>query len=153
MAKDGTKWDEKASPGENARSRIPKLVAAYYLEGRQAAEGQAPPEALHAFRLHTKKLRYTVELFRSCYGPGLQRWLAALSRIQDHLGAISDCATAARVCFAHLPEAAPERERLAAYLDRRIAREAASFRRYWRSEFDRPAESRRWEAYFRRKSR
>lgn len=150
MAKgEALKWDESASPGANARRCLPRLVPSYYREGRKAVEGDAP-EALHEFRLRTKRLRYTIELFRSCYGPGLERWLAALGRIQDHLGAISDCATTGRTCLPVLPQDSPDRERLESYLDRRAAREAAAFRRYWRNEFDQPGEARRWEIYFRR---
>jgi CHAD domain-containing protein len=152
MAKgEALKWDESGSPGANARRRLPELVLSYYREGRKAAAGDAAPEALHEFRLGTKRLRYTIELFRSCYGPGLQLWLAALGRIQDHLGAISDCATTGRICLAAMPLDSPaDRKRLESYLDKRAAREAAAFRRYWRSEFDKAGEARRWEIYFRR---
>ena len=143
-------WDGSESPGDNARRCLPQLVVSYYLEGRKAAAGDASPEALHDFRLRTKRLRYTIELFRSCYGPGLRRCLDALARIQDHLGAISDCATTGQTCQALLPPGSPDGERLRTYLDKRAAREAAAFRRYWRSGFDRPGEARRWEIYFRR---
>ena len=153
MAKgDALRWDESASPGANARRLLPELVRSYYEEGREAAEGDSADEALHEFRLRTKRLRYTIELFRSCYGPGLQRSLAALGRIQDHLGAISDCATTGRTCLALLAQDSPDRERLESYLDKRAAREAAAFRRFWRNEFDQPGQARRWEIYFRRAS-
>jgi CHAD domain-containing protein len=151
MAKDDAlKWDESASPGANARRCLPELVLSYYREGRKAAAGDAAPEALHEFRLRTKRLRYTLELFRVCYGPGLERCLDALGRIQDHLGAISDCAATERTCLAVLPQDSPDRDRLRSYLDRRAAREAAAFRRYWRDAFDQPGQARRWEIYFRR---
>jgi CHAD domain-containing protein len=154
MAKgDAIKWDESASPGANARRRLPELVRSYYEEGRKAADGDAAPDTLHEFRLRTKRLRYTIELFRSCYGPGLERWLAGLGRIQNHLGAISDCATTGRTCLAVLPQDSLDHERLASYLDQRAAREAAAFRRYWRNEFDQPGEARRWEIYFKRRTR
>src|ERR1017187_9741219 len=116
MAKDNAlTWDGSESPGANARRCLPGLVASYYQEGRKAAAGDASTETLHEFRLRTKRLRYTIELFRSCYGPGLRRCLDALGlryaihvartdcgpagrpcldalgRVQDHLGAISDC--------------------------------------------------------------
>jgi len=150
---DAPKWEGSGSPGSNARRFLPGLVATYYQAGRKAAAAGASTEILHEFRLRTKRLRYTIELFRSCYGPGLRRCLEALGRIQDHLGAISDCATTGRTCQALLPEGSPDRRRLTAYLERRSAREAAAFRRYWQSEFDGAAEARRWEIYFRRKSK
>lgn len=154
MAKDDAlMWDGSGSPGGNARRCLPELVASYYEEGRRAAGGDASPETLHDFRLRTKRMRYTIELFRSCYGPGLRRCLDALGRIQDHLGAISDCATTGRTCLALLPQDSSDGARLGAYLEKRATREAAAFRRYWRGEFDRAGEARRWEIYFRRKTK
>ncbi len=151
MAKDDAlTWDGSASPGANARRCLPELVLSYYREGRKAAAGDAAPEALHEFRLRTKRLRYTIELFRSCYGPGLRRCLNALGHIQDRLGAISDCAATGRTCLALLPQESPDQERLGSYLEKRAAREAAAFRRYWRGEFDKAGQARRWEIYFRR---
>ena len=154
MAKDDAlTWEGSGSPGANARRCLPGLVASYYQEGRKAAAGDAATETLHEFRLRTKRLRYTIELFRSCYGPGLRRCLDALGRVQDHLGAISDCAATERTCRALLPQDSPDGARLDAYLERRAAREASAFRRYWRNEFDRAGEARRWEIYFRRKTK
>ncbi len=147
------KWDGSATPGTNARRRLPELVRSYYEEGRKAASGDPKPETLHAFRLQTKRLRYTLELFRSCYGPGLERWLSSLKGIQDHLGAISDCATTQEICGAALPAGAAERRGLDRYLEERAAREAAAFVRYWHREFDKEGEARRWEIYFKRKTR
>ena len=146
--KDKIKWDVSAGAGANARRRLPDLVRTYYEKGRQAACCEAASEALHAFRLRSKRLRYTVELFRSCYGPGLERWVAELKEIQDHLGAISDCATTAQLCRDALPKESLERKRLETYVDRRIARKLKAFQRYWRDEFDKPREARRWERYF-----
>jgi CHAD domain-containing protein len=150
---DALKWDESASAGANARRRLPELVRSYYQEGRKAASSEAAPETLHAFRLRTKRLRYTIELFRPCYGPGLERWLDALRRIQNHLGAISDCVTTGQICRSAQAKGSPGREQLESYLDRRAAREAAAFQRYWRNEFDKPGEARRWETYLRRRTK
>jgi CHAD domain-containing protein len=147
------RWDELASPGANARRRLPELVRSYYEDGRKVTSGDAAPDSLHEFRLRTKKLRYTVELFRSCYGPGLDRWLATLRQIQDHLGAISDCATTRKTCRAALAKGSADGERLESYLNGRAAREVAAFQRYWRDEFDKTGEARRWEIYLRRKTR
>ena len=150
---DALKWDESATAGANARRLLPELLRSYYQEGRQAACEETPEEALHEFRLRTKRVRYTVEMLRLCYGPGLERWLASLREIQDHLGAVSDCATTLQLGHAALAEGAPERERLESYLGQRAARETAAFRRYWRDVFDQPGEARRWETYFRRKTK
>jgi CHAD domain-containing protein len=149
---DALKWDDSETAGVNARRRLPELVRSYYQEGRRAACDETPQEALHQFRLRTKRVRYTVELFRLCYGPGLERWLASLREIQDHLGAISDCATTRQLGPAALAEGSVERQRLESYLDQRAAREESAFRRYWRDVFDKSGEARRWETYFRRKT-
>jgi CHAD domain-containing protein len=142
------KWDDKASAAANARAHLPVLLLGYYEEGRSLTAGALSAERLHQFRLATKRLRYTVELFRTCYGPGLDRWLAALREIQDHLGAISDCASTRKLVAAKLPKDSAERARIERSLAARARREAAAFRRYWQTAFDAPGASRRWAAYF-----
>lgn len=144
------KWDDAASAGASARAHLPALLHDYCEEGRALAGGALSAERLHEFRLATKRLRYTVEMFRACYGPGLDRWLAALRQIQDHLGAISDCAATAELVAAKLPKESPARLQIEHSLAGRARREAAAFRRYWQSAFDAPGESRRWAAYFAR---
>jgi CHAD domain-containing protein len=151
MAKNGTfQWDDSASAGANARHSLPALVRAYYAQGRRLAGGDLSPEVLHEFRLGTKRLRYTVEMFRTCYGPGIERWLTALRQIQDHLGAINDCVTTRELVAAKLPPGAPERLRIERSLNARARREVAAFRHYWQATFDTPGEARRWTAYFSR---
>jgi CHAD domain-containing protein len=146
-------WDDALSTGANARHVLPDLVRTYYEAGRRVAAAAPEPNDLHRFRLRTKRLRYTVELFRICYGPGLERWLGTLRGIQNCLGAISDCITTRRLIAATLGGDSPGRQRLALFLDKRAARETSAFRRYWRTEFDKPGEARRWEAYFKRKTK
>ena len=108
MARNDTfEWDDSASAGANARRRLPVLMRAYYAQGRRLAGGDLSPEILHEFRLATKRLRYTVEMFRACYGPGIDRWLVALRQIQDHLGAINDCVATKELVAAKLPKADP----------------------------------------------
>jgi CHAD domain-containing protein len=142
------KWDDKASAASNARAHLPAMLLSYYEEGRALAGNALAADRLHQFRLATKRLRYTVELFRACYGPGLERWLAGMREIQDHLGAISDCASTRDLVLAKLPKESAERTRIERALAARARREAAAFRRYWRTAFDAPGESRRWAAYF-----
>jgi CHAD domain-containing protein len=151
MAKDGTfQWDDSASAADNARRKLPDLMRAYYGQGRKLAGGDLSPELLHEFRLATKRLRYTVEMFRACYGPGLDNWLTALREIQDHLGAINDCVATKELLAAKLEKGAPERIKIERSLGARIRREAAAFRHYWQGTFDTPGEARRWTAYFSR---
>lgn len=106
--------------------------------------------ALHRLRLDTKRLRYILELFRPCYGPGLNLFLATLRQIQDHLGAINDCATARGLIGRTLPGPSPERKRLDRLLNLRAKRKAAEFREYWRQTFDAAGQERRWVFYLSR---
>jgi len=85
-------WDDSATAGQNARSKLPALVEHYFRIGRKVAAPGSPEAALHQFRLTTKRLRYTLEFFRFCYGPGLGKRLAVLREVQSCLGEISDCA-------------------------------------------------------------
>ena len=108
------------------------------------------PAAMHRFRLHTKALRYTVELFRPCYGPGLDLRLAALRKIQDCLGAMSDYATTKDLIASKLPRGDPERLRLSRLLTARTRRKCAELRRYWGQSFDKRGEQQRWRTYLSR---
>jgi CHAD domain-containing protein len=150
LMEDELSRDSSPSAASSARQSLPDLVVSYYQAGRTLLAADANPETLHEFRLLTKKVRYTLELYRSCYGPGLERILTSLARMQDHLGAISDCETTARTCGAAVAEDSPDLERLRTYLSRRAAREEAAFRRYWREEFDAAAEIQRWVTYLKR---
>ena len=68
-------------PGEDARadaSRVlPELVLGYFEAGRKL-NGKSNARAMHRFRLRTKRLRYTLDLFIDLYGPGLKRRSASL---------------------------------------------------------------------------
>lgn len=151
MAKlDRVKWDSSAGVAENARLRLPPLVEAYFKGGRQLLDRKWSPAALHRFRLNTKRLRYTLELFRSCYGPGLERYLAALRQLQDYLGAINDCTTTKELVSGALPRRSPYRSRIDSLLAARARRTGAQLRQYWREGFDRPGEERRWMSYLSR---
>jgi CHAD domain-containing protein len=54
------------------------------------------PAALHAIRLHAKRMRYAAEIFAPLYpGKATHRFLRRLSRLQDRLGTLNDAAVAA----------------------------------------------------------
>lgn len=147
MAKSGIHWDESMTATAAARARLPQMAQAYFKAGRKLADA---PASFHKFRLATKALRYTLELFRPCYGPALDRRLSALAAIQDSLGAISDCATTRELIAAKLPEDAPERIRMDSYLDAAARRKRLEFRRYWLRTFDQPGQERLWLNYLSR---
>ena len=139
------RWDASASAAANARALLPELMRAYFAKGRKLIEKPPSAAALHRFRLETKALRYTLELFRPCYGPGFERRLAVLRRIQAHLGAINDFATTIE-----LVASSPERAAVEAALTARARRRSLEFRRYARKLFLDPTEPSRWLRYLSR---
>ena len=139
-------WNPRLSAARNARRFLPRAVHAYLVEVRQfLATNPAPPE-LHAMRLATKRLRYTLELFRPCYGRGLNDRLASLQRLQQILGEVNDCAAAERL-IETLEPASPRAERFVSFLRRRAAAKAVALRREWRDRFDAPGHERWWLGY------
>ena len=143
-------WNPSKSAAENAKLVLPALAAAYFEEGRRITAKPLPHAKLHPFRLRTKRFRYTLELFRPCYGRGLEQRLEALRRIQQYLGEISDCAATRSL----LGPAASVRTRsgapLSRFLNRRAMARATEFRRYWTRSFDAFGRERWWTGYLAR---
>ena len=90
-------WDEKAGVLPNARRELPRLVAAYFSRVREVLAEDGSPRKLHRLRLASKRLRYTLELFRPCYPAGLEERLDALKKLQDWLGEVNDAVASARL--------------------------------------------------------
>jgi hypothetical protein len=120
-------WNPEQDVSGNARLVLPRLAVKYLRASRRLAEPN--PSALHAFRLKTKRFRYTLELFRSCYGPGFDQRLAALRKIQQHLGDINDCAATRRLLLEMNGSKSAEIVRLASWLEDRMARKTANLLR------------------------
>src|SRR6516164_8418335 len=106
-------WDPLLGPAANARRHLPPLAGAYFAEARTLLAQAEEPAKLHRLRLISKRLRYTLELFRPCYGPGLEERLESLKRLQDFLGDINDAVTSA-----HLIAKMPGSIRMRRYLER-----------------------------------
>lgn len=134
-------WDPARNAAENAAERLPPLVAAFFAAGRKVTAEPGLPEELHQFRIRGKRLRYTLEMFRPCYGPALDRRLDALRRIQQCLGDMNDFLTIRGMV---------EEAEIIAGLDRQIAVRAEEFATMWRGEFDRAGEESRWIRYLSR---
>src|SRR5215471_11711984 len=147
------KWDESSGAAHNARQHLPALVAAYFAHGREAIGGRATPSELHALRLLTKRLRYTLELFRPCYGPGLRMRLSALRQLQQCLGELNDCATAQRVLAASSKRNSAQKRHLDQFIAHRSLEKAVAFRRIWTQEFDSPGKEQWWTGYLSRHAR
>jgi CHAD domain-containing protein len=132
------KLNPSQSAAENARAVLPKLARRYFEAGREAIAGKRPPEELHAFRLETKRFRYTLELFRPLYGPTLDRYLNALRELQGALGKVSDYQAIQRV-LSH------DRE-LAGQIEQTLKRKLKDLRHSWRA-FDTEGQLKRWRTY------
>jgi CHAD domain-containing protein len=143
-------WSPSNSAVESARNTLPQLAERFFAAGRKAAkQGRATPKELHAFRLHTKRFRYTLELFQPLYGPGLKSRLAELRRIQQYLGDMNDCVITEALLRAGGGKKTAEVKQLLARLDSRKTNRARRFLRYWRDSFDPPAQEKRWHRYLR----
>lgn len=140
----GIRWNPARSAADNAAEKLPQLVAAYFSAGRKMTAEPALPDELHQFRIRSKRLRYTLELFRPCYGPVMDRRLESLRRIQQCLGEMND--------FATIRELVDEPE-IVAGLDRLVEAKAKEFAALWRNEFDREGAESRWIRYMSRPNR
>jgi len=144
-------WDEAASAGENARAQLPALAGAYFQAGRKMLHADKTPAELHGFRLKTKRLRYTLELFRVCYGPSFEQRIEALKEVQTLLGDINDCAVALRVTGKLFSSRAPQYKKVERFLNARATRLAAGFRKHWREKFDAAGREDWWVGYLARR--
>jgi CHAD domain-containing protein len=103
------------------------MMEKFFRVGREAARPGSTHRRIHRLRLETKRVRYTLELFKSVYGEKVKQILEPLKRLQDQLGAINDCATTLEM-VRHNKDAAEAVQELA---DKR----EAEFREYWRKHF------------------
>jgi CHAD domain-containing protein len=146
-------WDEKANAVENARTILPNLVTDYFSLGRELLASDPAPAELHALRLASKKLRYTLELFKPCYGPGLRLRIDALKSVQQILGEINDTVAVERTIGSVLVGPTPESRRASQYLRKQGKAKAQEFRNHWTTVFDAPGQEHWWVGYLARQTR
>jgi CHAD domain-containing protein len=147
------KWDEDQDAALNARKHLPSLVSNYFELGREILGRNPKAEELHPLRLATKRLRYTLELFKPCYGPGLKARLTALQTLQQVLGDINDTVAGTRVLTGIWKSQGPEFVRVKGFLRQRGQIKAREFQQRWNEGFDAPGQERWWTAYLARHSR
>lgn len=135
-------WNVRSSAALNARRNLPGLAAAYFAEARTLLNDVTKPAHLHRLRLLSKRLRYTLELFRTCYDSGLEERIDSLKRLQDVLGDINDAVTSAR-----LIRKLPGSVRIRRHLEHRAAHKAARFLTEWHTRFDAPGREAWWTDY------
>jgi hypothetical protein len=134
------KWDEKGGLLLNARRELPRLIAAYFSQVREVLAKDGSPRKLHKLRLASKRLRYTLELFRPCYPAGLEDRLDTLRKLQDSLGEVNDAVASARL----LREPLKRHPKLRKFLDDRAEEQAKEFARHWKETFDAPGREAWW---------
>jgi CHAD domain-containing protein len=134
--------DAKAPPGETiasaARRALVSLTAPFFKARAAAAKPRTSSEEMHKFRLTAKRLRYTLEIFGPLAGPRWKQQIEEIRGLQEHLGAINDCAVTRQLLDE--PNAALER-----LTDQRVE----AFRKYLSRHFE-PAAERAWLAQFRK---
>jgi len=139
-------WDASKSAKENASQKLPPLAHEYFRAGRALFHAESSSEVLHRFRLETKRFRYTLELFRPCYGPGLDRRMDALRNIQDFLGEINDCAATKKLV-------GRQDTKIVSFLERRLSQKRGAVRAYWQQTFDAAGQEHWWTDYLARFAR
>jgi CHAD domain-containing protein len=144
-------WDQRRSVAENARRELPRVVSSYFSYVREELAKDPAPAALHRLRLATKRLRYTIELFRPCYGPGLETRLEVLRKVQQRLGELNDCVAAWSLLSKGVSRS-PQRARAGKFLDQQAQRQANDFRKEWRKLFEAPGREEWWTSYLARQA-
>ncbi len=129
-------WLPEETVGANARLVLPAMAKEYFAAGRKIVSKQPDPADLHPFRLATKRIRYTLEIFRGIYEHSLETLLEQLKPVQDALGNVNDCVATA--------EAFDVGKKFKKYLFKRGKKKAREFNRVWREEFDRPGREQTW---------
>ncbi len=146
-------WNEDEGPAANARRALPVLVNEYFALVRKViSDPNASPRKLHRVRLATKQLRYSLELFRSCYGPGLETRLGGLRDLQQLLGDIADCSASERTVTKFV-RSHSARAPVTSFLRTRSDSKIAAFRKYWADTFDAEGRERWWTTYLERNAR
>lgn len=143
-------WNAAVSTGENARRELPRLAREFFARGRAAASPTASPAELHAFRLASKRFRYSLELFLPLYGPRLAQRVDQVRKIQGLLGDRQDCV----VLSERLKKKDGSPASLRATLEKLNADGRAleeKFRRHWHATFDAPGEEAAWLRYLSRR--
>ena len=135
-------WKDSLDLRANLRKRMPKLVAAYFEDGRKSLTPSTPWEEMHAFRLRTKRFRYTLETFRDLYGPAMDTRIEALKKVQTYLCDINDLVVTCGI-LAKLQDTDETR----AQLERKADEKTAKVQDHWATVFDAPGEERRWTQY------
>jgi len=127
-----------------AEEVLPGLAVEFFSRGGTLS-AYSPPEALHKFRLHGKRLRDIIELFHPCYGNEIDLLLRAILEIHRTLGEFNDLVTTRKMLTDRgFRESRP---RLFVDLDARIGEKVNHFLLIWNQNLADPETQRRWCDY------
>ena len=143
-------WDGRESCRANRRRVLPDLLMQMVAVWRQTCQDAATPRDLHRLRLNSKRLRYTVELFREPHLPGLVRVLKKLKAVQRSLGEISDCDTTATLLRSQGLADSEDGAALVATLEARRDERIRAFLDAWQEAIASPEFGESWAAALRR---
>jgi CHAD domain-containing protein len=119
--------EDFARAEERAWDLLPAMIDDLFRTGHDAAKAGTSHQRMHRFRLMTKHVRYTLEVFTPVYETETGTIMEALKGLQERLGAINDCA--ASLVMVH-------ENRAASAAIRGLAEEREmEFRKYWRRHF------------------
>lgn len=122
---------------------LPGMLKTYLRRGSRAARGSASPKQLHRFRIATKEIRYTLDIFASLYGDAIGDFSEKLKKLQTDLGAIHDCtATSSLVEDAKSPGG---RKEILRELKKRRQKRTGRFLEDYRREFENKDLVRQWK--------
>ena len=135
-------WKADEPLRANLHRRLPEMTADWFAHGREGLADTATYEQMHAFRLATKRFRYTLEIVEPAYGPGLPKIIESLRCIQTMLGDMNDLVVT-RAMLIGIEETEAIRDRL----ERKSVTLAARLRKLWRVQFERAGLELRWSRY------
>jgi CHAD domain-containing protein len=145
MKKGKKRWDDDLDVGGNLRRRLPRMARKYFNRGQHALGTDRPWTEIHDFRLATKRFKYTLELFRSEYGPGLDKRLEELKHVQKLLGEANDC-----IVTSTLLEPLADTNELRDKLGVKAESKVRKLRSWWRANLGSEIAEQRWVTYLQR---
>jgi CHAD domain-containing protein len=110
--------------------------------GKRAARPGVAGKELHRFRIATKEIRYTVDLFAPLYGEAIHGFTEKLKQLQTDLGSIHDCAATSDLV--RNAQSATGRQDILRALDKRREGKTERFLRDYNREFQTRGEAREW---------
>ena len=142
------RWRGRQTPSTNARSVLPDLTLRYLqVAGKVLANERPSAKTLHKLRLETKRLRYTLDMFRLSLGSMVNDRIEMLRQLQGYLGDLNDCVTTRELLFGKSRARPPQLGQVWKFLDGRVAAKTADLMRHLRENFQGAAQQEQWTDY------